>query len=140
MPAFPEYHRILDWYADHLAAQGGDVLIVGAEPVLTPEVGRRAKTLPLARLEGNPRVRILLDVKLQGIRRDRIWCAARRGGSGSRHPARFWCPTASGPRRVPTPRRVWAYIWSARPPAPRRPCAALAAATSLVSRLLPRLR
>src|SRR3569833_2441633 len=58
--------------ADHLAAQGAEVLIVGAQPVLAPEMGRRAKPLPLARMEGNPRVRILLDVKLQGIRRVRI--------------------------------------------------------------------
>lgn len=50
--------------ADTLAARGTRVLLVGPEPVLAPESGRRAKILAVPRLEANPNVRLLLDSRI----------------------------------------------------------------------------
>ena len=129
--------------ADHLAAQGGEVLIVGAQPVLAPEVGRRAKTLPLARLEGNPRVRVLLDVELQGIRRDRILVSGPAGrewiaASGPVLVSQGVRPVRSPASPHPAP-RLGVHLVGEAAGAEASMRAALAAATSLVSRLLPRL-
>lgn len=74
--------------ADHLAGQGGEVLIVGAQPSLAPDVGPRAKGLIVARLTENPKVRILLDSRVRRIERDRILVSDPSG--------RAWV-AASGP-------------------------------------------
>lgn len=50
--------------ADTLAALGTRVLLIGPEPVLAPESGRRAKILAAPRLAGRPNVRILLDSRI----------------------------------------------------------------------------
>src|SRR3569833_1524186 len=111
--------------ADHLAAQGAEVLIVGAQPVLAPEMGRRAKTLPLARMEGNPRVRILLDVKLQGIRRDRILGCGPAGReriatTGPVLVSQGVRPVRPSVSPYPAPRLGVQLVGEAK--APRRPC------------------
>jgi Trk K+ transport system NAD-binding subunit len=41
--------------ADDLAERGAEVLIVGAQPSLAPDVGRRAKILVVPRLAANPK-------------------------------------------------------------------------------------
>jgi 2,4-dienoyl-CoA reductase-like NADH-dependent reductase (Old Yellow Enzyme family)/thioredoxin reductase len=51
--------------SDTLADQGTAVLLVGPQPALAPESGRRAKILAVPRLEGNPRVRIRLDSTIE---------------------------------------------------------------------------
>jgi 2,4-dienoyl-CoA reductase-like NADH-dependent reductase (Old Yellow Enzyme family)/thioredoxin reductase len=50
--------------ADTLASLGTRVLLVGPEPVLAPESGRRAKILAAPRLEANPNVRIVVDSRI----------------------------------------------------------------------------
>jgi hypothetical protein len=50
--------------ADTLAARGTRVLLVGPEPAIAPESGRRAKILAVPRLEANPDVRIVLDSRI----------------------------------------------------------------------------
>jgi 2,4-dienoyl-CoA reductase-like NADH-dependent reductase (Old Yellow Enzyme family) len=58
--------------ADHIAAQGGEVLIVGAQAVLAPEAGPRARMLQAARLDQNPRVRIHLNTHIRRIGPDHL--------------------------------------------------------------------
>ncbi|MFC6372974.1 FAD-dependent oxidoreductase [Nonomuraea thailandensis] len=58
--------------ADHLAAGGAEVLIIGSQPSLAPEVGRRAKILLVPRLTENPRVRILLESTISAIEPERL--------------------------------------------------------------------
>ncbi|MCH6470102.1 oxidoreductase [Sinomonas terrae] len=50
--------------ADTLASLGTRVLLVGPEPVLAPESGRRAKILAVPRLEADPKVTIRLDSRI----------------------------------------------------------------------------
>ncbi|MGI8305910.1 FAD-dependent oxidoreductase [Saccharopolyspora hattusasensis] len=50
--------------ADTLAARGTRVLLIGPEPVLAPESGRRAKILAAPRLAASPNVRMLLDSRI----------------------------------------------------------------------------
>ncbi|UPZ26459.1 FAD-dependent oxidoreductase [Streptomyces sp. LRE541] len=47
--------------ADHMAAAGTKVVLIGSQASLAPDVGRRAKILTVPRLQENPDVRILLD-------------------------------------------------------------------------------
>ncbi|MEV5759498.1 FAD-dependent oxidoreductase [Streptomyces tendae] len=47
--------------ADHMAAFGARVVLIGSQSSLAPEVGRRAKIITVPRLEGHPHVRIVLD-------------------------------------------------------------------------------
>ncbi|MGW0801589.1 oxidoreductase [Nonomuraea sp. NPDC002799] len=77
--------------ADHLAAGGSEVLLVGPQPSLAPDVGRRAKILTVPRLTGNPRVRILLESTIRTIEPDRV--LVRTGGREE------WLP-AAGPLLV----------------------------------------
>lgn len=64
--------------ADTLAARGTHVLLVGPEPVLAPESGRRAKILAVPRLETNRNVRILLDSRIvEVVRPGRTDCRVR---------------------------------------------------------------
>ncbi|MEW2355802.1 FAD-dependent oxidoreductase [Spirillospora sp. NPDC029432] len=58
--------------ADHLAAQGGEVLIIGAGSVLAPEAGPRARVLQIARLERNPHVHVHLDTDVRQIGTDHL--------------------------------------------------------------------
>jgi 2,4-dienoyl-CoA reductase-like NADH-dependent reductase (Old Yellow Enzyme family) len=58
--------------ADHIAVHGGEVLIVGAQPRLAPEVGPRARMLQAGRLEDNPKVRIRLNSRVRLIRPDHL--------------------------------------------------------------------
>lgn len=58
--------------ADHIAAHGGEVLIVGARTVLAPEAGPRARMLQAARLDRNPRVRIHLNTHIRRIGPDHL--------------------------------------------------------------------
>jgi pyruvate/2-oxoglutarate dehydrogenase complex dihydrolipoamide dehydrogenase (E3) component len=58
--------------ADAIAADGHRVLIVGAQPALAPEAGRREKILAVPRLETNPAVRIELTATVEAIEQDRI--------------------------------------------------------------------
>ncbi|XVQ06917.1 FAD-dependent oxidoreductase [Spirillospora sp. CA-255316] len=58
--------------ADHIAADGGEVLIVGAETVLAPEAGPRARVLQAARIEQNPRVRVHLNTRVLRIDPDHL--------------------------------------------------------------------
>jgi 2,4-dienoyl-CoA reductase-like NADH-dependent reductase (Old Yellow Enzyme family) len=74
--------------ADAIAADGHSVLIVGAQPALAPEAGRREKILAVPRLEANPAVRIELAATVESIEPDRILL----GRDGSRQ----WL-TVSGP-------------------------------------------
>ncbi|MEV0387911.1 FAD-dependent oxidoreductase [Nonomuraea sp. NPDC050643] len=58
--------------ADHLAAAGAEVLLIGSQPGLAPDVGRRAKILMVPRLTGNPKVRILLAAAISSVEPDRL--------------------------------------------------------------------
>ncbi|MGR6917492.1 oxidoreductase [[Actinomadura] parvosata] len=58
--------------ADHLAAAGAEVLLVGSQESLAPEIGRRAKILMVPRLTGNPKVRILLGSTVSAIEPGRL--------------------------------------------------------------------
>jgi hypothetical protein len=123
--------------ADHLAVHGGEVLIVGAQPTLAPEVGRRAKMLPLGRLETNPSVRILLRSEIRAIRGDQILVSGPSGQA--------WLP-APGPvlvshgvepgRHLPS---LGVHLAGEAAGAGSSMRAALASARSVVDELLPRL-
>ncbi|MFI7610851.1 FAD-dependent oxidoreductase [Nonomuraea terrae] len=58
--------------ADHLAVNGARVLLIGSQPSLAPDVGRRAKILVVPRLMGNPKVRILQASTISAIEPDRL--------------------------------------------------------------------
>ncbi|MFV2177596.1 FAD-dependent oxidoreductase [Actinomadura sp. LOL_016] len=58
--------------ADQFAAQGGEVLIIGAESVLAPEAGPRARVLQISRLERNPNVHVHLDTRIRQIGTDHL--------------------------------------------------------------------
>ncbi|MEV5897605.1 FAD-dependent oxidoreductase [Nonomuraea fuscirosea] len=58
--------------ADHLAAGGAEVLLIGSQPSLAPGVGRRAKILMVPRLTGNPKVSILSASTISSIEPDRL--------------------------------------------------------------------
>ncbi|MTD54488.1 oxidoreductase [Amycolatopsis pithecellobii] len=58
--------------ADHLATAGARVTLVGAEPELAHDVGPRAKILPLARLTGDPKVRLVLGAVLTAVEPEHI--------------------------------------------------------------------
>ncbi|MER7424703.1 FAD-dependent oxidoreductase [Nonomuraea rubra] len=77
--------------ADHLAAEGAEVLLLGPQPALAPDVGRRAKILMVPRLMENPKVRILLESTVSAIEPDRL--LVRSGGQAE------WLP-APGPLLV----------------------------------------
>ncbi|GAA4811780.1 FAD-dependent oxidoreductase [Streptomyces ziwulingensis] len=58
--------------ADHLAASGTRLVLVGAQDRLAPEVGRRAKILTVPRLMNDPDVRIVLDAALLAVDEHRV--------------------------------------------------------------------
>ncbi|GAA2213994.1 FAD-dependent oxidoreductase [Nonomuraea monospora] len=58
--------------ADHLASGGAEVLLIGSQASLAPEVGRRAKILMVPRLTGNPKVRVLLESTVLAVEPDRL--------------------------------------------------------------------
>ncbi|WP_327582855.1 NAD(P)/FAD-dependent oxidoreductase [Nonomuraea sp. NBC_00507] len=97
--------------ADHLAAHGSHVLLIGPQPSLAPGVGRRAKMLTVSRLTGNASVRILLESTILAIEPDRL--LIRTDGREK------WLP-ASGPLLVShgvTPRTdLLAACQARRPP------------------------
>ncbi len=53
--------------ADDLLARGKQVVVVGAQEQLAPDVGRRAKILTVPRLQGAGQVRILLESTIRSI-------------------------------------------------------------------------
>jgi 2,4-dienoyl-CoA reductase-like NADH-dependent reductase (Old Yellow Enzyme family) len=65
--------------ADDLAARGSAVTLVGPQPTVAADVGRRAKIVLVPRLLAHPRVRLHLDATLVGADGDRL--RIRRGGS-----------------------------------------------------------
>jgi 2,4-dienoyl-CoA reductase-like NADH-dependent reductase (Old Yellow Enzyme family)/thioredoxin reductase len=65
--------------ADDLAARGSAVTLVGPQPTVAADVGRRAKIVLVLRLLAHPRVRLHLDATLVGADGDRL--RIRRGGS-----------------------------------------------------------
>jgi thioredoxin reductase len=79
-PAVPDEETVTVWGADRvglaaadvLAARGARVLLLGAQPELAPEAGRREKILVVPRLRANPRVRIELGATLEAIEPDRL--------------------------------------------------------------------
>jgi 2,4-dienoyl-CoA reductase-like NADH-dependent reductase (Old Yellow Enzyme family) len=58
--------------ADTLAARGVAVLLIGAEPEIAPDSGRRAKILAVPRLLHHPKVRIRLGVEVLEITADGV--------------------------------------------------------------------
>ncbi|MDQ0771658.1 2,4-dienoyl-CoA reductase-like NADH-dependent reductase (Old Yellow Enzyme family)/thioredoxin reductase [Streptomyces aurantiacus] len=58
--------------ADHMAATGTRIILVGHQDSLAPDVGRRAKILTVPRLEENPHVRILLNTSPTAVDEHRI--------------------------------------------------------------------
>ncbi|WP_392958709.1 FAD-dependent oxidoreductase [Streptomyces sp. LN245] len=58
--------------ADHLAATGTTVVLVGAQSTLAPEVGRRAKILTVPRLEHHRGVRIVLGDEVTALEEQRL--------------------------------------------------------------------
>ncbi|WP_020415865.1 FAD-dependent oxidoreductase [Amycolatopsis sp. ATCC 39116] len=68
--------------ADHLAAAGAKVTLIGAEPEPASDVGARAKVLPLARLRGNARVRLVMDTVVTAIEPDRVHIRDMAGNTG----------------------------------------------------------
>lgn len=78
--AVPDEQMITIWGADRvgvaavdtLATRGARVLLLGAQPQLAPEAGRREKILVVPRLNANPRVRIELGVTLEAIEPERL--------------------------------------------------------------------
>ncbi|WP_206058070.1 FAD-dependent oxidoreductase [Nonomuraea zeae] len=77
--------------AGRLASDGSRVLLIGAQPELAPDVGRRAKILSVPRLLANPEVRVLLESAVVAVEPDRL--LVRTGGREE------WVP-ASGPLLV----------------------------------------
>lgn len=77
--------------ADHLSVGGSSVLLVGPQPSLAPDVGRRAKIVAVPRLTENPRVDIRLESTILAIEPDRVLV---RGGGREE-----WLP-APGPLLV----------------------------------------
>jgi 2,4-dienoyl-CoA reductase-like NADH-dependent reductase (Old Yellow Enzyme family)/thioredoxin reductase len=79
-PAVPDEETVTVWGADRvgvaaadvLAARGARVLLLGAQPELAPEAGRREKILVVPRLRANPRVRIELGATLEAVEPDRL--------------------------------------------------------------------
>jgi hypothetical protein len=65
--------------ADTLATRGTAVLLLGAEPEIAPESGRRAKILAVPRLRSNPEVRIVLGVQVVEITDDKVGVRAADG-------------------------------------------------------------
>ena len=59
--------------ADDLAARGTQVTLVGPQPTIAPDVGRRAKIVLVPRLLEHPRVRCLLDTKIVGVEANRLF-------------------------------------------------------------------
>lgn len=96
--------------ADHLAAEGAEVLLIGPQPTLAPGVGRRAKILMVPRLMENPKVRILLESTVSAIEPDRL--LVRSGGHAEWLPAPG-SPTASSrvPGCSPTCSRTGGPAW-----------------------------
>ncbi len=58
--------------ADTLASRGVRVLMVGAQPRIAPEFGRRGKILVLPRLAANPDVRMIFGATIDEIGDDRV--------------------------------------------------------------------
>ncbi|MFF1595834.1 FAD-dependent oxidoreductase, partial [Streptomyces sp. NPDC058286] len=58
--------------ADHVAATGSAVVLVGAQSSLAPEVGRRAKILTVPRLENHRGVRIDLRAEVTALEERRV--------------------------------------------------------------------
>lgn len=79
-PPVPDEQTVTVWGADRtgvaaadvLAGQGARVLLLGAQPDLAPEAGRREKILVVPRLRANRRVRIELGATLEAIEPDRL--------------------------------------------------------------------
>lgn len=65
--------------ADTLAARGTAVLLVGPQPIIAPESGRRAKILAVPRLSSNPKVRILLGHSIEEFDGQRVRIQAAAG-------------------------------------------------------------
>ena len=86
-PAVPDEETVTVWGADRvgvaaadvLAARGARVLLLGAQPELAPEAGRREKILVVPRLRANPRVRIELGATLEAVEPDRLLVGRGRG-------------------------------------------------------------
>jgi 2,4-dienoyl-CoA reductase-like NADH-dependent reductase (Old Yellow Enzyme family) len=68
--------------ADHIAAHGGEVLIVAEQTALAPELGPRARMLQAARLEQNPRVRVHLGTRVRRIGPDHLTVEGPAGLTG----------------------------------------------------------
>ena len=64
--------------ADDLAAHGTRVTLVGPQPTIAPDVGRRAKIVLVPRLLAHLRVRCVLDAKIVGVEANRLFV----GGPG----------------------------------------------------------
>ncbi|GJF25456.1 hypothetical protein SHO565_60200 [Streptomyces sp. HO565] len=58
--------------ADHMAAFGARVVLIGSQSSFAPEVGRRAKIITVPRLEDHPHVRIVLDAALTAVDEQRV--------------------------------------------------------------------
>ena len=65
--------------ADELLAMGRRVLVIGPQPDLAPEAGRRARLLVVRRLREEPRAECLLEHDVVAIERERL---AVRGSGG----------------------------------------------------------
>jgi 2,4-dienoyl-CoA reductase-like NADH-dependent reductase (Old Yellow Enzyme family) len=58
--------------ADTLASRGVAVILVGEQPEIAPETGRRAKILAIPRLLSNPDVRVVLETEVREITDTRV--------------------------------------------------------------------
>jgi 2,4-dienoyl-CoA reductase-like NADH-dependent reductase (Old Yellow Enzyme family)/thioredoxin reductase len=66
--------------ADHLAANGARVVLIGSQAEPAEDVGGRAKLLELARLRTNPRVELVMGATVERINDDGLRVRDPRGG------------------------------------------------------------
>ncbi|MEU4425582.1 FAD-dependent oxidoreductase [Actinoplanes sp. NPDC024001] len=93
--------------ADALADAGARVLLIGAQPEIAPEAGRREKILAVPRLTANPAVRILLGTTLERIEPHRLLV----GRDGTREWIDVSGPLLVSQGTVPAPVLIGSGTW-----------------------------
>ena len=85
--------------ADDLAARGCEVLLVGPQPSVAVDVGRRAKIVLVPRLLAHPRVRTRLSSTLEAVEADRLLVRGPEGREWLAAPGPLLVSTGIEPRR-----------------------------------------
>ncbi len=85
--------------ADDLAAHATHVTLVGPQPTIAPDVGRRAKIALVPRLLEHPHVRTFLDARIVGVESDRLRVRGPGGQEGIHAPGPVIVSMGVQPRR-----------------------------------------